>query len=114
MVATSRIAYVECAAAVARAVRDGRLPARAAGLLRRELDRRWPSLSVVELDRWTAEQSATLAAAYALRAGDAIHLASAQVASDGYEGRFVFATWDRRQADAAKREGMDVFPAEER
>lgn len=77
-VVTSRLLYIEAAAALARGERMGRLtgPAhRAAAAL---LDRLWDELSVVETDGAVIDRAAVLARRFALRGYDAVHCASAE------------------------------------
>lgn len=105
---TSVVAYVEAAAAIAAAARDGRLPAAVARERRTELDWRWEEVDPLGLDDELLRIAGELAEDAGLRALDAIHLASA-----GYIGAAgtLFVTWDRRLAAAATRLGLAVAPA---
>jgi predicted nucleic acid-binding protein len=104
----SALALPEAVGALAAASRDGRLrPAPHRDALRR-LRSLWAETTVVHLDRTLAEQAAVLAARRALSGADAVHLAAAlAVRTPG----LVFATWDRRLAEAAQAEGLAVAPA---
>lgn len=48
-------------------------------------------------------------AAFGLRAMDAIHIASALLAAEAFEG-LCFLTFDTRQQQAAEAEGLTLFP----
>lgn len=108
VVGTSRLSYVECHAALARAGREGRLSGRHETTAARRLDARWGSLAVVELDEQVARAAARLARDHQLRAADAVQLASAQTLANGGELRF--ACWDRRLWKAARELGFRTFP----
>jgi len=92
-VVSSRLLYVEAAAALAQAVRIGRLTEeerRSAGTL---LDELWDEFEVVEVDELLVREAADLAQCYALRGYDAVHCASAQQLDDD---DVVVAAGDRR------------------
>lgn len=109
-VATSRIAYVECRAALSRARREGRLQARGESMVVRNFNERWFQLQIVELDEALTRAAGELTRAHPLRAADAIHLASADLIADGSRGETVFACWDRRLWEAAETSGFDLAP----
>jgi predicted nucleic acid-binding protein len=108
--AISRVGFVECRAALARARRERRLrPAdelRAVG----DLERTFSRLAVVELDHVVAGEAARLAGDHPLRAADAIHLASAGVIAGEDPSGVRFACWDARLSDAAGRLGFTLIP----
>ncbi len=107
VVVTSRVAYPEGRAALASAHRARRLTARSLRLARDALDIRFRQVAVVELDRAVAEMSGDVAERFALRAYDAVHLASAlTIGSDD----LVLLTWDERLAAAGRRAALDVVP----
>ena len=81
-VVTSRLLYVEAAAALAQAERLGRLTAGEHRGARRLLDGRWDEFDVVEVDEVVAGRTAELARTLALRGHDAVHCASADQADD--------------------------------
>ncbi len=92
-VVSSRLLYVDAAAALAQAVRIGRLTEeerRSAGTL---LDELWDEFEVVEVDELLVREAADLAQCYALRGYDAVHSASAQQLDDD---DVVVAAGDRR------------------
>ena len=106
--ATSAVAYVEARAALAAAVRDGRLGSDTVALRKRELARRWRQCQPVALDDRLLQLAGSIADDEGLRALDAIHLATALYVADA---RTLFVTWDRRLAGAASRLGLAVAPA---
>lgn len=99
---------VECASAIARLERDGLLDESAveaalAGLA--QLARGWIEIEPSDVVRETATR---LLRVHALRAGDALQLAAAHVASDRRPASLEFVTLDDRLASAARREGFVV------
>lgn len=104
---TSRIADAEVRSVLAAAERIGRIDAAPAAAARERWDELWPSLAIVEVSENVAEHAGDLADRRPLRAGDAIHLASALLLN---EAKPLFAAWDRRLAAAARAEGLTVLP----
>ena len=105
---TSRIAHPEGRAALAAARRAGRLGPRDHATAARDLARAIASLRIVELHPALARAAGDVAERFALRALDAVHLASALVLG----GRdTVVVTWDRSLASAASSAGLGVAPA---
>lgn len=104
---SSRIADAEVRSVLAAAERIGRIDAAPAAAARERWDELWPSLAKVEVSADLAVQAGDLADRRPLRAGDAIHLASALLLSDA---KPIFAAWDRRLATAARAEGLTVVP----
>jgi uncharacterized protein len=108
--ATSGLSYVECRAAFARRMREAALDRRGHDRCVEELDERWPNLAVVDMDRRLIGSAGALATVSSLRAGDAIHLASARTIG-GRSTEVPFACWDRRLWDAATASGFRMVPA---
>jgi predicted nucleic acid-binding protein len=104
---TSRIVHPEARAALAAARRAGRIAPRDHATAKRDLDRALSSLRIVELHPTLAIAAGDLAERFALRALDAIHLASALTL-----GRrdTVVVTWDREFARAAAAAGLGLAP----
>lgn len=99
--------YVECAAAIARHAREGSNPAQIAESYRRleELSDEWLEVAASDRLRRAALRAAKT---HLLRAGDALQLGAALIAS-GFEphgNRFL--TEDVRLRQAAEREGFIV------
>ncbi|MGH2829998.1 MAG: type II toxin-antitoxin system VapC family toxin [Actinomycetota bacterium] len=105
---TSRSTFVECHAALSRALRGGQIDGRGHRKAEAMLRRLWDSLQVIELDSGLAESAAAMAKRHELRAADAIHLAAALTVRTGPD--FIFACWDRRLRAAAIAEGFHVLP----
>jgi len=101
---------VECHAAFARGMGEGRLTSGQASAASKTLDERWQDLLVVELDEALSRTAADLAQAHRLRAGDAIHLASAHAVAAEAPARTTLASWDAKLWDAATRVGFGVVP----
>jgi predicted nucleic acid-binding protein len=104
---TSRIAYPEGRAALAAARRVGRLAARDHATAMRDFDRLIESLGIVEMHPALARAAGDVAERFALRALDAVHLASA-LALGGSDT--VVVTWDRMLASAASTAGLGIAP----
>lgn len=104
---TSRIADAEVRSVLASAERIGRIDAAPAAAARERWDELWPGMAKVEIDARLAERAANLCDRRPLRAGDAVHLASALtlVAANP-----VFVAWDRRLVAAARAEGLEALP----
>lgn len=105
--ATSRLAYVEVCAGLAAARRAGRMSAASHDVAVGDFDRAWPEYDVIEIDGTLGSRAGDVAERYGLRAGDAIHLASALEIRD--EATVVVA-WDSRLRAAAAAAGLAVFP----
>jgi predicted nucleic acid-binding protein len=97
-VATSQLAYVECAAALASARRAARITTyqHRSGL--RRLAEYWSELGVIEADQALVDRASVLAEKLGLRAYDAVHAASAESMGDrdlvaAAGGRRLLAAW---------------------
>jgi predicted nucleic acid-binding protein len=77
-VVTTRLLYVEAAAALARARRMERITGRNHRAALDSLDDLWRDFRVVEIDETVARRAADLADRHALRGYDAVHCASAE------------------------------------
>lgn len=105
-IVTSRLTYVETAAALAQAARMGRLTDRQHRRSVELLDRLWAEVDVVEVDDVVARRAAALARRCALRGYDAVHCACAeQIADDD----LVAATADHRLLAAWAELGVATF-----
>lgn len=105
-VVSSRLLYVETAAALAQAHRMARLDDQAYASCRQLLDQLWPQLEVVEVDEPLVRRAAELADLLALRGYDAIHCAAAEQLDDS---DLVAASGDKRLLDAWKALGVASF-----
>lgn len=104
---TSRLADAEARSVLAAAERIGRIDAAPAAQARDRWSELWPGLAKVEVSEAITARAGELVDRRPLRAGDAIHLASALALT---ETSLVFAAWDRRLAAAARAEGLRVLP----
>lgn len=66
---------------------------------------------IVQIDDALMREAGDVATASALRAAEAIHLASALRIVEGYPRESVFACWDARLWDAAAEVGFQMVPA---
>lgn len=105
-VVTSRLLFVEAAAALAQARRLDRLTVRAHRAARQRLDELWSQMSVAEIDQALVESAAGLADRFELRGYDAVHCASAQQLNDH---DVVAATGDRRLLHAWTELGLATY-----
>lgn len=105
-VATSRVAYPEARAALARRRREGGLSARGLRRAVAALDRDLPSYIVVEIGEALAHRAGDVAERHGLRGFDSIHLASALDLRDLLGGALWFLAFDARLAAAAAAERL--------
>ena len=101
---------VECVSAIARLERESALDGadvRDAIERLKEAAQLWAEVPPNPLVR---DQAIRLLRLHRLRAGDALQLAAAIVASDFEPATLEFVTLDARQAAAAEREGLRVVP----
>jgi predicted nucleic acid-binding protein len=115
-VATNIVGYAETRGALARALREGRIDAARHAATVILFDADWPAFAVVEADGTLVRDAARLIdrhVAHALRAFDAIHLASALLFAGGQPATVTFACWDLRLWRAARDEGFVMLPATE-
>ncbi|MBF8290040.1 MAG: hypothetical protein HW391_1008 [Chloroflexi bacterium] len=103
----SLLGYAELRSAVAAAMRGRRLDEVTVLATRHQLDVLWSRLAAVEVDEQLVRDAADLSDRHGLRAGDAIHLASALRIA---EGPTTFIAFDGPLRDAAAAEGLIVLP----
>jgi predicted nucleic acid-binding protein len=100
---SSRMMYVEAAAALAQAKRLARVSHRGHAAALRLLDELWSRVDLVEANDDLVARAADLAHSESLRAYDAVHCASAESVSDR---NLVVATGDKALLAACSRLGM--------
>lgn len=105
-VASSRIAYPEARAALARRHRESKLTAAEHRAAVRDLDRDFTGIVVVEVDPLLASAAGDLAERRGLRVFDTIHLAAALALRRGVPEFDRFAAFDSRLEAAARAEGL--------
>jgi predicted nucleic acid-binding protein len=108
MVATSRIAYPEARAALARRQREAAITRRALARAVSALDRDLARYVVIELSAKVAKRAGELAERRALRGLDAIHLASALEVEELTGLVPSFCCFDGRLREAASAEGLSL------
>lgn len=106
VVVSSRLLYVETAAALAQARRMGRLTEGELDASLRLLDELWLDIDVIEVDRIVVERAAVLARRLELREYDAVHCASAEQLN---EDDLVAAAGDHRLLDAWRTIGVATY-----
>jgi predicted nucleic acid-binding protein len=106
----ARLAPVEVAATLNRRVRDGSLTAEGCVQRWRTFQIHWSDqYQVIETTEAVYSRAERLVFGAALRSLDALHLASALVAAERTRRRTLqFWTADKQQAEAARREGLQV------
>ena len=108
MVATSRVAYPEARAALARRQREAAITRGALARAVSALDRDLRRFVVVELSAKVARRAGELAERRALRGFDAIHLASALEMEELTGAAPSFCCFDDRLREAASAEGLSI------
>ena len=108
LIASAAIAYVELRAALAAAIRDGRIPAELRDRVVLGLERLWEGVSEIVLDRPLLRDAGDLAERMRLRGYDAVHLAALRQLGDPED--VTFACWDTDLRRAAEESGYRVFP----
>lgn len=106
IVSTSRVAYPEARAGIARKLRHGELTHTERHRLVNDLDRDWPRYVVVELTESVTDLAAALVDRHPLRGFDAVHLASALVLQRRSRSDVAFSCFDDRLNAAAASEGL--------
>jgi predicted nucleic acid-binding protein len=113
-VATSAVAYAEARAAFARIRRERRLSLSDHRRVVRDFDADWQRYVSLEVTESLIRRAAELAESHALRAYDAIHLASARLLRERLKEPVVFSAWDSGLVEAAWREDMETVSPYER
>jgi predicted nucleic acid-binding protein len=110
-VATSEIAYVELRSALARRFREGGIAASDYKRAVERLQTDWVSMVSIALGSSLIQRAGTIAEGYALRAYDAVHLASALLLAERgvRDDSLLFACWDRNLSAAAMRAGLRLL-----
>jgi predicted nucleic acid-binding protein len=101
---------VECASALARRRRAGKLSRTGEGWALAVLERLVGDWSQVAPSESVRGQAAHLVTTHAISAADAFQLAAATVWADGRPRGSALVTLDRRLAEAARLEGFTVLP----
>lgn len=108
IVSTSRVAYVEARAGIARKYRERELSKEEHDQVVEDLIRDWDNYFIVEVSESVAKLGGTLTERQSLRGFDAIHLASALLLRNRTRLDVSFSCFDERLKAAAKAEGLMV------
>jgi len=108
VVAASRVAYVEARAALARAWRESRIGKEDLRHAVRGLNEDWERFLVLEVTSDLARRAGDLAEEHALRAYDALQLASALILKGAVGAEVSFLSFDEDLSYAAKSAGLIV------
>jgi len=103
------VTRVECASALARLEREGRLAEPEQNAASARLSRTARTWTEVPPQERVRDQADRLVRLHPLRAADALQLAAALVLSDFEPKSLPFVTLDDRLASAARREGFEVL-----
>lgn len=106
VVATSRLAYIETLAGIARKNREAELVRKDCTRVTAEFLDDWRSFFVIEVSEPLCKLAGDLVGRHPLRTLDAIHLASALLLRERVEERVEFCGFDQRLGEAAKLEGL--------
>lgn len=110
MLGTAVLTRAELAAALARGARRGYLLAEEAEAARRRLREVWDSWVRVAVDAEVVARAEEMAWRHGLRGYDAVHLAAALVWKEGAGYPITLVTFDRELGEAARKEGLEVWP----
>ncbi|MCZ2126830.1 MAG: type II toxin-antitoxin system VapC family toxin [Anaerolineales bacterium] len=113
LIGTAIITRVEVVAALTRAIRGNRLEAHEVEESLNEFRDNWAHYQHINLDNQLIARADALAAQYALRGYDAIHLACALTWGELLGAPVSLATFDRELREAARKSSLDVFPQED-
>lgn len=106
-IATTRISQAELACALESAVRSGRTDRRGVRSGVQDGTFLWRRADAIEIDAPLVDRAAQLGVRHGLRGVDAVHVASAlELLPLGA----VLVSWDERQRQAARAEGLPVYP----
>ena len=111
IIATCEIAYVEVRAALARRRREGAIKPSDYQRLLRDLHADWPRFFIITVSSQLVQMAGDVAERHRLRAYDAVHLASGLAVKTQAAESVTFACWDRSLAQAARKAGLQPFPA---
>jgi uncharacterized protein len=107
LIATSLLSYVETRSALARKGRGGEIVRDDLERCAQELERDWARLHRLPVDEALVRKAGDLAAEHALRAFDAVHLASADSLRTVLRVAVTFACFDNALNGAAKLCGLE-------
>ena len=106
VVASSRVAYVETRAAFARKYRERGITRNEYRATIREVDHDWAHYLILDVSDDLVKLAGSLTESHALRAFDAVHLASAVILRKETGREVTFSCFDRQLLSAARKEGL--------
>jgi uncharacterized protein len=106
VISTSKIAYAEARAALARKQKEGGFSFKRLRKIVEELNRDWENYFAVEITDGVVRLAGDLAEKYLLRGFDSIHLASAIHLKDKSRSETYFSSADKRLNESAGNEGL--------
>lgn len=109
ILSTSKVAYAEARAALARKQKEDGFSIKALRKIVEELNRDWESYFVIELTDGLARAAGDIAEKHLLRGFDSIHLASAVSLKNKTGSEIYFSSNDTRLNHAATSEGITVI-----
>lgn len=109
-ITTSIIAYVEMRSALAHKLRRDEIARPNYNQALEDFERDWSSYTIIPMSQELASSAASLAERHALRALDAIHLASAKGLAEKIVDPLVFLSADNELLQAAVQEGLATSP----
>ena len=111
-VATSKVAYAELFAALARRKREGHLSQRQYAVACGQFETEWRAYLRVDVTDEVLVRARDLTRKHPLRGFDAIHVASALELKMALSEEVTFSGADQRQLDAAAAEGLAIVHVE--
>lgn len=108
VVATSLLAYVEARSAFARKYREGGISLKEYHYIIESFDGDWERYYAIKVSEKIVKAAATVAERNALRALDALHLASAKALTELASIHITFLGADRQLIEAARAEGLEA------
>jgi predicted nucleic acid-binding protein len=109
-IVSAAITQVEMASAMAKAARLGWVDKAELSSAWRDFLGHWPAYIRLPLSAAVVERAADLIWKHGLRAYEAVHLASALTCKDMTGDELVFACYDKALSEAARQEGLEVWP----
>jgi len=109
LIATSLMAYAEARSALARKSRSREISRAALTKCKREFDRDWLRLHRLPVDETLVRKAGELAEEHALRALDALHLATADSLHIALRDAVIFACFDDALNGAAEARGLALL-----
>ena len=109
LIATSLVAYAEARSALARKSRSREISRPALTQCKKEFERDWLRLHRLPIDETLIRKAGQLAEEYALRALDALHLATADLMQITLRDAVTFACFDDALNKAAEARGLALL-----